>query len=95
MSSTVRSLPHAHDTKIVALNAPAVSSVSEARPSPQRAPARPSRAARARAALKRWLLNALPPLVAVGAIVGVWELVCAAPDASLPQRTPSTRNQSS
>jgi nitrate/nitrite transport system permease protein len=39
---------------------------------------------RALAATRRHGLSVLPPLLAVGAIVGLWELSCAAPDASLP-----------
>ena len=35
-------------------------------------------------ATKRRVLDTLPPLVAVAAIVGLWQLLCAAPDASLP-----------
>ena len=89
MSSTARSLPHAHDAKIVPLNAAAVSAAAvssggEPRPSVPRAPARASRASRVLAPVRRHVWNVLPPLVAVGAIVGLWELLCAAPDASLP-----------
>jgi nitrate/nitrite transport system permease protein len=84
MSSSARSVPHTHDARVVPLNAPAVSAGSEARPSPARSPAQRSRASRALATLRRRTGAVLPPLVAVGAIVGLWELLCAAPDASLP-----------
>jgi len=84
MSSTARSLPHAHDAKIVPLNAQAAPTGSEPRPSIPRAPAPASRASRVLARVRPHVWNVLPPLVAVGAIVGVWELLCAAPDASLP-----------
>ena len=85
MSSTARSLPHVHEANVVPLNAQAgAPGSSDARaPPPPRAPAT-SRLSRALAATKRQLLNVLPPLLAVGAIVGLWELICAAPDASLP-----------
>ena len=36
------------------------------------------------ATTRRQLLNVLPPLCALGFIVGLWEVLCAAPDASLP-----------
>ncbi|HEX7236498.1 MAG TPA: nitrate ABC transporter permease [Gammaproteobacteria bacterium] len=77
MSSTARSLPRAQDPNVVALNA---SAASDARKPAARPPAR----WRLSAAAKRHALAALPPLLAVGAIVGVWELLCASPDASLP-----------
>jgi nitrate/nitrite transport system permease protein len=36
------------------------------------------------AATRRQLWNLLPPLCALGVLVGLWELLCSAPDASLP-----------
>jgi nitrate/nitrite transport system permease protein len=36
------------------------------------------------AAARRRVATALPPLVAVAAIVGLWEVLCASPDATLP-----------
>src|SRR5262245_30715548 len=83
MSSTARTLPHAHDAKIVPLNAAAPPPAGES-PPVARAATRASRASRLLATPRRRALDVLPPLVAVGAIVGVWELLCAAPDASLP-----------
>ena len=44
----------------------------------------PSRLSGLLTATKRQALNVLPPLLAVAAILGVWEVLCAAPDASLP-----------
>jgi nitrate/nitrite transport system permease protein len=79
MSSTARPLPRAEGSNIVALNAPNASAAGDARKAAPRAAS-----SRFAAAVKRRLLNVLPPLLAVAAIVGVWELVCAAPDASLP-----------
>jgi nitrate/nitrite transport system permease protein len=85
MSSTARSLPHAHDAKVVPLNAQvATSGPSDARAPVPRAVAEPSRPSRVLATAKRHALNVLPPVLAVGAIVGLWEMLCAAPDASLP-----------
>ena len=82
MSSTARSLPRAEPAKVVALSSQASAAGSgEARPPVSRRAAGPSRL---RIAAKRYALAVLPPLVAVGAIVGLWELLCAAPDASLP-----------
>ncbi|HEY3515638.1 MAG TPA: nitrate ABC transporter permease [Gammaproteobacteria bacterium] len=83
MSATVRSLPRAHDAKVVALSPPATvaAAASDARNPAPPAVARPSRL---KAAAKRYALGVLPPLLAVGAIVGLWEVLCSAPDASLP-----------
>jgi nitrate/nitrite transport system permease protein len=83
MSSTARSLPRAEAAKVVALNAPAnaAGGGDERKPSPRAGAAPPSRFS---AAARRHLLEALPPLLAVATIVGLWELLCAAPDASLP-----------
>ena len=82
MSSAVRSLPRANDAKVVALNTQASApAASEARKPVSQAAAKPPRLY---AAAKRYACNALPPLLAVGAIVGLWEMLCAAPDASLP-----------
>jgi len=82
MSSTARSLPRAEPAKVVALSSQAgAHSSADARP----AVARPAAGrSRLRVAAKRHVLAVLPPLVAVGAIVGLWELLCAAPDATLP-----------
>jgi nitrate/nitrite transport system permease protein len=80
--STARSLSRADAAKVVALNAPTNEATASAarKPSP-RAVAAPSRFS---AATKRYSVNVLPALLAVAAIVGIWELLCAAPDASLP-----------
>jgi len=87
MSSTARTMLHAHDAKVVPLN-PQAAAASDTRPPPAppppRAPAKSTRASRALKATKERALTVLPPLVAVGVIVGLWELLCAAPDASLP-----------
>ena len=85
MSSTARSLPHAHEAKVVPLNPP----TSTPDPGNARAPiprvrVEPSRLARMLAATKQSVGNVLPPVLAVAAIVGVWEVLCASPDASLP-----------
>jgi nitrate/nitrite transport system permease protein len=85
MSSTAR-LPHAHERKVVPLNVQAIApgaSDALATVSPRVAAGAPLKS-RARAAAKRCVQNVFPPLIAVGAIVGLWELLCAAPDASLP-----------
>ena len=50
----------------------------EVSPSPRAAPSR------LLAATRRQLWNLLPPLCALGVLVGLWELLCSAPDASLP-----------
>ena len=88
MSSTARTVLHGHDAKVVPLNpqatAPAASDTRPSPPPPPRAAAKPTRASRALKATKERALTVLPPLVAVGVIVGLWELLCAAPDASLP-----------
>jgi nitrate/nitrite transport system permease protein len=85
MSSTARPLPHAHEAKVVPLNADALGSApSETRTSTVRVPPQPTRLSRTLKAAKQRLLDALPPVLAVAAIVGLWELFCAAPDASLP-----------
>ena len=79
MAST--SLRRASDHNVVAL------STQAAEPAPTRVVA-PSRAravpARFLAAARRQFWNALPPLCALGVVVGLWEILCAAPDASLP-----------
>ncbi len=82
MSSTARPLPHVHEAKVVPLNAQ--SGVSDARAATPRAPVAPSRTSRLSVAAMRQLLGALPPLVAIGALIGLWEMLCGAPDASLP-----------
>ena len=82
MSSTARSLPRAHEAKVVALNTQtsAFPPNETRKPVPPRAVAPP----RLSAAVRRSAQNVLPPLLAVGAIVALWEVLCAAPDASLP-----------
>ena len=50
----------------------------EVSPRPRAAPSR------VLAATRRQLWNLLPPLCALGVLVGLWELLCSAPDASLP-----------
>jgi nitrate/nitrite transport system permease protein len=47
-------------------------------------PIQPSRFARTLATTKRHAFSVLPPLIAIGALVGLWEILCAAPDSSLP-----------
>jgi nitrate/nitrite transport system permease protein len=85
MSSTARSLPPAHEAKVVPLNAEvAAGGSSDARTPPARALVQPRRSARVLAGAKRRVLDALPPLLAVAALVAVWEALCSGPDASLP-----------
>jgi nitrate/nitrite transport system permease protein len=86
MSAIVRTLSHAHDAKVVPLSADVAAppGSSETRPPVARVVAQPTRASRLLAAARRRALDALPPLVAVAALVGLWEVLCAAPDASLP-----------
>ena len=85
MSSTARPLPHTHEGKVVPLNAEVVSTAaSTARAPIARVPPQPTRSSRALKAAKQRVLDVLPPLIAVAAILGLWELLCAAPDASLP-----------
>ena len=85
MSVTARSLPHAAEAKIIPLNGQAdAPDASDARAPTPRTVAHAPRRARALAAMQRHILDLLPPLLAVGALVGVWELLCAAPDSSLP-----------
>lgn len=85
MSSIARPLPHPHEAKVVPLNAQAgAAAPSGAAEPPRRAAAQPSRLAGALASAKGRVAGALPPLVAVAAIIGLWELLCAAPDSSLP-----------
>ena len=83
MSATARPLPQVHEAKVVPLNAQSGGSPDARMPVPRTliAPSRPSRLL---AAAKRRILDVLPPLLAVGAILGLWEVLCAAPDASLP-----------
>jgi nitrate/nitrite transport system permease protein len=83
MSSTARPLPQAHEAKVVPLNAQTGGS-ADARPPIPRTLVAPSRPSRMLVAAKRQVLEVLPPLLAVGAILGLWEVLCAAPDASLP-----------
>ena len=82
MSSTAKSLPRVDDAKIVPLNAESgAPGRGQARPPDPRPPVEPRRLARMLEATKRYSLNVLPPMLAVGAIVALWELLCAAPDA--------------
>jgi nitrate/nitrite transport system permease protein len=75
-------VPRPETAKVVSLNAAtSAAAAADARKPVPRPAAAPSRLA---AAATRQSLNVLPPLVAVAAIVGVWELLCAGPDASLP-----------
>jgi nitrate/nitrite transport system permease protein len=90
--SSVEPLTRAAGANVVALNAKTVDGGASDAPAPvQRAaaaqPSRSMRAGRARhalAAVRRHALAALPPLVAVGIVLALWEALCAAPDASLP-----------
>jgi len=85
MSSTAKSLPHGPPAKIVPLNVQAKTPASvEARNPAPPAVSGPSRLSRLALSTKRRALDVLPPLLAIGAIVGLWELLCAAPDATLP-----------
>ena len=85
MSSTARSLPPVHEAKVVPLSAQTdAPSSGQARASTLRTRTDRPRRSHALAAAKRHVLDLLPPLLAVGVLVGVWELLCAAPDASLP-----------
>jgi nitrate/nitrite transport system permease protein len=85
MSSTARPLPHTHEGKVVPLNAEVVTAASSTARAPiARVPPQPTRSSRALKAAKQRVLDVLPPLIAVAAILGLWELLCAAPDASLP-----------
>jgi len=84
MSRTARSLSQTHDAKVVPLNAHAAPVTSEARAPAAQVAAPPVRASRVAATVKRHAANVLPPLLAVGAILALWEILCAAPDASLP-----------
>jgi nitrate/nitrite transport system permease protein len=82
MSANLRSVPRAPDAKVVTLSAPAAA--APATDAPAQAPRRATGASRFKTAAKRYALNLLPPLLAVGAIVGLWEVLCSAPDSSLP-----------
>jgi nitrate/nitrite transport system permease protein len=82
MSSRAAAVSRAPEAKVVPLaTAAKVVAASDAPKSASPAPARPSRWA---AAAKRHGANVLPPLLAVAALVGIWEVLCSAPDASLP-----------
>ena len=85
MSSTAKSLQHGPPAKIVPLNVQTKTpdSVEPRNPAPL-AVSGPSRLSRLALATKRRALDVLPPLLAIGAIVGLWELLCAGPDATLP-----------
>ena len=85
MSSTAKSLQHGPPAKIVPLNVQTKTpdSVEPRNPAPP-AVSGPSRLSRLALSAKRRGLDVLPPLLAIGAIVGLWELLCAGPDATLP-----------
>ena len=85
MSSTAKSLQHGPPAKIVPLNVQTKTpdSVEPRNPAPP-AVSGPSRLSRLALATKRRALDVLPPLLAIGAIVGLWELLCAGPGATLP-----------
>ena len=85
MSSTAKSLQHGPPAKIVPLNVQTKTpdSVEPRNPAPP-AVSGPSRLSRLALSTKRRALDVLPPLLAIGAIVGLWELLCAGPDATLP-----------
>jgi nitrate/nitrite transport system permease protein len=84
MSSTARSLPQV-EAKVVPLSAQTDAPGSgQARAPTLRALADRPRRLPALTAAKRHVLDLLPPFLAVGALVGVWEILCAAPDSSLP-----------
>ena len=85
MSSTAKSLQHGPPAKIVPLNVQTKTpdSVEARNPAPP-AVSGPSRLSRLALSTKRRALDVLPPLLAIGAIVGLWELLCAGPDATLP-----------
>ena len=85
MSSTAKSLQHGPPAKIVPLNVQTKTPDSgEPRNPAPLAVSGPSRLSRLALATKRRALDVLPPLLAIGAIVGLWELLCAGPDATLP-----------
>jgi nitrate/nitrite transport system permease protein len=84
MASTSLRRPSDHempDRNVVALSTQAAEPRPERVATAARAQPVPSRFL---AATRRQLLNVLPPLCALGVIVGLWEVLCAAPDASLP-----------
>jgi nitrate/nitrite transport system permease protein len=85
MSSTAKSLQHGPPAKIVPLNVQTKTpdSVEARNPAPP-AVSGPSRLSRLALVTKRRALDVLPPLLAISAIVGLWELLCAGPDATLP-----------
>jgi nitrate/nitrite transport system permease protein len=78
---------HASDRNVVTLNTQAAEP-TEKRDETARRMETTSRAPAVRfhllATARRQLVDLLPPLCALGFIVGLWELLCAAPDASLP-----------
>jgi len=85
MSSTAKSLQHGPPAKVVPLNVQTKPPDSvAARNAAPPAVSGLSRLSRLALATKRRALDVLPPLLAIGAIVGLWELLCAAPDATLP-----------
>jgi nitrate/nitrite transport system permease protein len=85
MSSTAKSLQHGPPAKVVPLNVQTKTPDSvEARSPAPPAVSGPSRLARFALSTKRRALDVLPPLLAIGAIVALWELLCAGPNATLP-----------
>jgi len=85
MSSTARTLSPKHEAKVVPLNAEVAAPTADDTQAPlARALVQRTRPSRMLAAGKRRAAEVVPPLVAVAVLVGLWELLCAAPDASLP-----------
>ena len=85
MSSTAKSLQHGPPAKVVPLNVHTkIPDLVETRSAVPPTASGPSRLSRLALLTKRRALDVLPPLLAIGAIVGLWELLCAGPDATLP-----------
>lgn len=80
MNARASSVVRAPEAKVVSLSLPASGGVA----GEARAPATRVAQRRWLAAVKRHSGNAVPPLVAVAVMVGLWEVLCSAPDASLP-----------
>ena len=84
MTSTARSLPSKHEAKVVPLNAELATPAADNTRAPLARPLVPTRSSRMLAAGKRRAGETLPPLIAVAVLVGLWEVLCAGPGASLP-----------
>ncbi len=85
MSSTARSLPAKHEAQVIPLNAElAAPAAGDTRAPLARTLVPSTRSSRMLAAGKRRAAETLPPLIAVAVLVGLWEVLCAGPDASLP-----------